>query len=435
MYMTTLQPGVDYKDVPEDDAGDGKLSTKVHTYSDSVPRHLGHSTLESLPNWEARFPILAQLQARDDLKCDIVHTETTLELRYGSLPDRSELWGKFEVLVPGMHNNQTVWRCVQSLHKPTDLYGPPSTDPPYEDVISTPQIVRYDPVNGTYLRVSFPASPWAHALQRLSTMEAEFEEAEQIGAPIPIPTTARQYIDQITMFQEIFCSNGPNQPFIRKTIMLWTFKKCKAGEQGQATWRNLTPAPSRSACFSPHPGNHHLVSAAMNENFSAWADDLSPSMHISTAPNPFDSLSQFGNHLSQLPVMPGPNGINFSFTSYGYPAAENLSFVSRESQDSGTTLVNGNNNGVNSLDNFISNAGALGVFDHGQSMWEGPSIQGFDTDAAAFLANYGPVHSNNGSRVWEAADSKSGDWDVNIGETSFPAGAFDAHLSQAQRHR
>jgi hypothetical protein len=435
MYMTTLQPGVDYKDVPEDDTGDGKLSTKVHTYSDSVPHHLGHSTLESLPNWETKFPMLAQLQVRNDLKCDIVHMETTLELRYGSLPDRSELWGKFEVLVPGKHNNQSVWRCVQSLHKPADLYGPSSTDPPYENVTSTPQVVRYDIVDGTYLRVSFPASPWAHALQRLSTMEAQFEEAVQIGAPIPIPTTARQYIDQITMFQEIFCSDGPNQPFIRRAIMLLTFKKCKVGEQGQATWQYLTTAPSRSACFSPHPGNHHVVSAAMNENLSAWAEDLSPSMHIPSAPNPFDSLSQFEDHLSQLPGMPESNGINFSFTSYGYPSAENLSFVSHESQDSDTTLVNGSNNGVSSLDNFLSSAGVLGGFDNSQSMWEASPVQSFDTDAAAFLANYGGVHSNSGSQVWETADPKCGDWDANMSDTSFPAGVFDAHLSQEQRHK
>jgi len=266
-------------------------------------------------------------------------------------------------------------------------------------------------------------------------MEAQFEEAVQIGAPIPIPTTARQYIDQITMFQEIFCSEGPGQPFIRKAIMLWTFKKCKAGEQGQSTWRYLTPAPSRSACFSPHPGNNHVLSATMKENFSAWADDLSPSMHIPSAPNPFDSLSQFEDHLSQLPGMSGPNGINFSFASYGYPSAENLSCVSHESQESDTTLVNGSNNGVSSLDSFFSNAGVLGDFDHSQSMWETPPVQSFDTDAATFLANYGAVHSNSGSQVWEAADLKSGNWDANMGDTGFSAGAFDCHLSQEQRHK
>jgi transcriptional enhancer factor len=429
MYMTTLLPGVKYEDVPETDAEDGKLSTRAHTYSDSIPRAMGYSILDTLPNWRTRFPILAQIQARNELKCDVIHLDVSLELRYGSLPERSELWGKFEVLVPGKHNRQSVWRCTQSLHKPADLYGSPSTDPRYENMNSVPHVVRYEPGVGTHLRVSFPASPWAHALERLSTMEAQFEEAVQTGAPLPTPTTARQYIDQITMFQELFCSDAPNQPFTRRAILLWTFKKCKAGEQGQASWRYLDPLPPRSACFSPHPGTNHVVSAVMSENFGNWADNMSPSLNLSAAPNPFDSLSQYEELPTPVSTMTGASQMQYSFPSFGYSPADNLSFISHETQDSDATLVDVQNgaNGVH-MDSFLSTNGVLGSFDQSQNLWEAPPIQSFDNDVS-FLANYGPTPSSAGAQVWEAGDGKHAEWEA--ADASYPT--YDAHLSQRQK--
>jgi len=427
MYMTTLRPGVDFKDVSEDDGGDGKLSTKVHTYSDSIPRAVGYSMLEIFPDWRTRFPILAHIHSRNELKCDVIHVEVSLELRYGSLPERSELWGRFELLVPGKHDRQSVWRCTQSLYKPADLYGAPTADPRFENVTSTPNVDRYEPGVGTHIRVSFPALSWAYALQRLSILEAQFDEAVHTGAPLPTPTTARQYIDQITMFQEIFCSAAPNQAFTRKTILLWTFKKCKAGEQGLATWRYLDPSPPRSACFSPHPGATHIVSAAMGETFNAWAhDSMSPSLQLppSAAPNPFDPLATFDSlpTPSMQSLVEGAADMQFPFPTYSYPAvpAENLSFMSHDTHDSDPTLVGVQNAvaGVGSgedmhVDPFLSAASVLTSFDQGGSLWEVPAgAQSFESDPA-FLAGYGAVTTSNaGTDIWDGGDGKSDSWDI-----------------------
>jgi transcriptional enhancer factor len=424
MYMTTLRQGVDFKDVPEDDAGDGKLSTKVHTYSDSIPRAVGYSMLEMFPDWQTRFPILAQIHSRNELKCDVIHVEASLELRYGSLPERSELWGRFELLAPGKHNRQYVWRCTQSLFKPADLYGAPTADPRFENVTSTPIIDRYEPGVGTHIRVSFPALSWAYTLQRLSTLEAQFDEAVQTGAPLPTPTTARQYIDQITMFQEIFCSEAPNQSFSRKAILLWTFKKCKAGEQGRATWRYLYPSPPRSTCFSPHPGATHVVSAAMSETFAAWAHDSVP-------PHPFDPLSSFDSLAtpSLQSLVGGAADMQFPFPTYGYPpvSAESLSFMSHETQDGDSTLVDARDGGVGArgaggggahVDSFLSAAGVLAGFDQGGGLWEaGTGVQGFESDPA-FLAGYGhAVPGSAGGHIWDGGDVpvRSGGWDAGEG--------------------
>jgi len=431
MYMTTLQPGVNFKDVPEDDAGGGKLSTKVHTYSDSIPRAVGYFTLEMFPDWQTRFPILAQIHSRNELKCDVIHVEASLELRYGSLPERSELWGRFELLVTGKHDRQSTWRCTQSLYKPADLYGAPTADPRFENVTSTADIDRYEPGVGTHLHVSFPALSWAWALQRLSILEAQFHKAVQTGTPLPTPTTARQYIDQITMFQEIFCSEAPNQPFTRKTILLWTFKKCKAGKQGLATWRYLDPSPPRSSCFSPHPGATHVVSAAMNETFAAWAhESVPPSLQLppSAASNPFDQLSSFNSLLtpSLQSMVGGAADMQFPFSAYGYPpvSAENLSSISYDTRDDDSTLMGFQNavSGVGSdsvggmhMDSFLSAASVLTSFDRGGGLWEaGTGVQSFESDPA-FLASYSNVvPASAGGHIWDGGDVpvKSGEWDA-----------------------
>lgn len=435
MYMTTLLPGVEFKDVPEDDLGGGKLSTKVHTYSDSIPKADGYLMLELIPRWRTRFPILAQLLAQNEVKCDIIHMEASLELRYGSLPGRSELCGRFEMVIPGKQNRQSQWRCTQSLYKPADLHGSPAADPRFENINSTLQVIRHESGAGTHIRVSFPALPWAYALQRLSTMEAQFKEAVQTGAPLPTPTTARQYIDQITMYQEIFCSAAPNQAFIRKAIVLWTFKKCKAGEQGGATWRYLEPPPPRSSCFSPHPGNTHVVSAAMTDTFTAWANSVPQALQIpSSSANVFDPLSQFDGLPTPLlqDIVPVAE-MAFPFPTYGYAqAAENPSFVSHDTQDGESTLVESQNITDVQMDGFLSGQDVLAHFNDAQNTWETQNGQGFDT-GASFLANYMSVPSDGVGQIWDVGEAKNDDsWDVGDGGfEGFDTAA--AHLEQGQK--
>jgi hypothetical protein len=297
-------------------------------------------------------------------------------------------------------------------------------------------------------------------------MEAQFDEAVQTGASLPTPTTARQYIDQITMYQELFCSAAPNQAFIRKAILLWTFKKCKAGEQGVSTWRYLEPSPPRSACFSPHPGNTDVVSATMVDNFTAWASsDLSnaqslqlPSSTSASIQDPFDPLGQFDSLPTQVlhPDLGGHQDdmggvgadIHFPFAGFGgYAGGGGLSFMAGETQDGEGAvvddqgLVSGGSGGGGHLDSqnvnldFLSTAGVgmgvLGGFSdqvHDQGMWETGTpgmVQGFESDP--FLAGYSALPTNTGGQIWDGGDGKSdSSWDVNVGVGDGGFGGFDA---------
>jgi transcriptional enhancer factor len=410
--MTQLQPGVDYKDVPEDDPGDGTFITKVHTYSDSMPQALARSGLESIPAWDTMFPALARLSHRSDLNIDIIHVEASLELRYGPLPDRSELWGKLEIVVPGRYDEKATWQCVQTMRKPLDLYGPSNIDPPYEEVVSTPQFLRHDPLEGTSLRVSVPASSWAFALQRLSMMEAQFREAERSGTVMPVRTTARQYIEQITMYQEIFCSDGPGEPFILKAILLWTFRKCQSGEEAKATWRYVTPAPARSECFSPHPGSDHIVSAVRNENFGAWANHLSSPIRLGSAPAPFDSMSTLDDYL-EPGTAPASAGVHFSFDSYGNPLTSNASFMSHTTQHSGSTLVDDGTHSSYPLDGFLSHESAMGSFENPHQMWDASLMESYDP-VPRLSTPYGPAQTSSLRQPWDVPISKPSDWPSDL---------------------
>lgn len=415
-------------DVKVEDELDEKHTRFRHTYSDSVPKALPQETLESLPDWRERFPSLAKLHDVHDLKYDVLHMDVLLELRNGRAPPKAELWGRFELLVPGEHDRRVSWRCTQSLYKPHELYGPAKHDPPYENVISEPQIQKFEPGRGTHLQISFPCNSWAYIFQSLSSMEEEFDAAARDGIPYQQTQSARQYIDQISMYQEFSSRTSSSEPWKRQAVMLWTFRKCRAGEKGVSSWRYLNPSPSRNTLFSPHPGPGHV--APMAENFNCW-----------TEPQPLLQPTTNFDHILHDLATPPSTIMQSPFPSYGYGtaqhdlAAESLSFMSQDTQDSDSTLVDQSTNAH--MDSFLSTAGVtLGDFDHSSNLWTGTPSDGFDNDTS-FLASYNAVPSN-GSQIWDGGDAKQHQGWVEDdakqnpgwvdGDASF--GGFDGNISQ-----
>lgn len=111
--------------------------------------------------------------------------------------------------------------------------------------------------------------------------------------------------------------------------------------------------------------------------------------------------------------------MQFPFPTYGYPTVntENLNFMSHETHDSDSTLVDVQNGvgGVH-MDPFLSAANVLTSFDQGGGMWEAPAgLQSFESDPA-FLAGYGAVGpSSAGEHIWDGGDVKGENWDVGDG--------------------
>lgn len=122
--------------------------------------------------------------------------------------------------------------------------------------------------------------------------------------------------------------------------------------------------------------------------------------------------------------------MQFPFSTYGFPSvyAESLSFISHETHDSDSTLVDVQNGGVGGvgsageegvhMDPFLSAASVLTSFDQGGSLWEaGMGVQSFESDPA-FLAGCGAVgQASVGGNIWDGGDGtvKSGEWGAGDG--------------------
>jgi transcriptional enhancer factor len=411
--MTVPNPASDFSPTSSDDSRDDKNLRLEHRYSGSTLKSMMRGNLEAIPNWRSRFPLLARAQPIDR-KCEIIHMEVSLAIRNGLMPESAELWGHFEIIIPGEEEVRANWRCMQSLYKPNDLYGPAETDPRYENVDSAVAAERYEPGVGTHMRVSFPANTWAYALVKIAELEQQFEEASQSGKPFPTTMSARQYIDQISMYQDIFCSVGHDTEYKRKAIILWTFKKSSAGEKGESSWRYLDPAPSRRDCFSPHPGQGHVVSAAMVENFHAWAE---PQQIQIQPPGPYDPLLQGLQTPPHSAVLQSP----FGFSSYPPPhhdmPGENLSFMSHETDTTDSTLVEPSQH-------FMASSGSVSLdFEQAQNMWAAPPIESFDGENQ-FLVNYSTVQQPVQGQVWDGSETKQHHWEnADLGFAN-----YEAHL-------
>lgn len=388
----------------------------THEYCSPPLRTAPRGVLDSIPNWRSKFPQLTQAYNTNDLNCDLIHVDVTLQLREGRMPEGSELLGSFVLHVPCLNDSdlRATWRCKSSLYKPRDLHGSPEADPLYLGRDGIVSVEAYNPGVGSNMRIPFPANPWAHALVKLAEMEAQFHEAQQIGQPGPL-ISARRYIEQIAMYQEVFSSPTPDGPPRRRAIVLWTFQKSRAGEKGQASWRYLDSSPQRQSIIEPHPPAHHMVSSAMNENYSAYVD-MGPQSQMHIQPPPHFSLpgvmtpplsathnemmhGQLSSYNSQYTPQP-PYGFQHEMSSI---QTQESSFMTNETADSDSTLVDNSQHTISngpSQGYLASEQVDLG-FDGGINNNSLPSIENYEHDSG-FYSSFGT-----------AVPSQQG-WDVNF---------------------
>lgn len=382
----------------------------LHRYSGlSSPKPRG--SLESILHWRQKFPHLAQLHSNNDLNCDIIHMDVSLDLMKTHAPDNSELLTRLEMSIPSREFAGFDWQSVTSLIKPAELYGDPTRDPVLEGT-PLPMTVLGRTDSETRIKVAIPAETWAYTFTQLMNLHFELEKkrlpqaygGDGLGRPI---NSIRGYVDQISMYQELQSSAGERMPFIRRAILIWTFHKARSGEGIDTTWRYVDPAPPRHMCMSPppHPNNHNLANL---EPYNSWPE--SP-LHMQQ-PNILDSFVQ------GLATPPHTAGLQSSFdtTGYSYPAQhfdmsnENISFVSHATVDSESTLVN-EADPTNNIDSFLSNSAGVNMGGYGDvsghyyghlSSNAVSANESFDADPA--WANY----SVPTSTPWEHSEENKG---------------------------
>ncbi|ESZ97337.1 hypothetical protein SBOR_2267 [Sclerotinia borealis F-4128] len=364
----------------------------LHRYSGlSSPKPRG--SLESILHWRQKFPHLAQLHSTGDLNCDIIHMDVSLDLMKTHAPDNSELLTRLEVSIPSRDLAGLRWQSVTSLIKPADLYGDPTRDPVLEGT-ALPMTVLGGAGNEVRIKVAIPAETWAYTFTQLMNLHFEIEKnrlPQSYGGDGCPTNSIREYVDQISMYQELQSSAGEQLSFIRRAILIWTFHKARSGEGNDTTWRYIDPAPPRHMCMSPspHPSNHGLTNL---EHYNSWPE--SP-LHLQQ-PSLLNSFVQGLTTPPHTASLQSP----FDTTGYAYPTQhfdmsnENISFVSHVTVDSESTLVN-ESDPTNQIDSFLSNSAGIGMGAYGDVNGHyyghlptntGTANESFDADPA--WANY-----------------------------------------------
>lgn len=385
---------------------DGLVLHRYSGLSSSKPR----GSLETILHWRQKFPHLAQLYSSGDLNCDIIHMDVSLDLMKTHAPDNSELLTRLEMSIPSRDLSRFVWQSITSLIKPAELYGDPTRDPVLEGT-ALPMTVLGTSDSETRIKVAIPAETWAYTFTQLMNLHFEIEKkrlpqsygGDGLGRPT---NSIREYVDQISMYQELQSSAGDRMPFIRRAILIWTFHKARSGEGNETTWRYVDPAPPRHMCMSPPPHpNHNLPNL---EHYNSWPE--SP-LHLQQ-PNILDSFVQGLATPPHTASLQSP----FDTAGYTYPAQhfdmpnENISFVSHATVDSESTLVN-ETDPTNQMDSFLSNSAGvnLGAYGDVSGHYYGhlPSNavnanESFDADPA--WANY----SVPASTPWEHGEDNKG---------------------------
>ncbi|CZT47060.1 uncharacterized protein RSE6_07585 [Rhynchosporium secalis] len=391
------------RDVHEEDLNNEGLV--AHKFS-RLSMQRQRDSLESIPSWRQRFPLLQQLSISDELDCEIVHMEASLNLLTNQPPEGSELCSRMVLAMPGRQHD-TEWRIVTTLSKPPELYRDQISDPPLQAQAFAVDVKLTD--NGeTRIKVPFPASPWAQAFSCLQSIQSKFEEKQENSFNTGMGSTrpAREYVESISMYQEVQSAPGPDSPFVRRSIILWTFRQASSSERNGTTWRYLDSAPlPRRMCMSPSPHSSHQLHTSMNENFNSWSNTPLQLQHSSMH-------EPFVQGLATPPHTAGPQSPLFP-PSYGYSQSydmpsENLSFISNTNTiDSDSTLVD--NDVAANIDNFLTNSHHhLNSFEQASSQgWQLPNAENFDVDPS--WTNY-TVPTTTPALGWDSAEAKTHAW-------------------------
>jgi transcriptional enhancer factor len=377
----------------------------IHRFSE-LSSQSRRENLDVISNWRQKFPHLEPLYNSGELTCDIIHMDVSLELMGKHAPEGAELIACAEMSISGRDLEICEWQTVTSLIQPSELYRDPRYDVPLDGQRTNSHVLSVND-HEARIKVSFPAAIWTHSLTCLTDLQLRYNKAQmsqvgEISDTSTIPAT--EFVDQISMYQEVQSCSGHGLPLVRRAIILWTFHACtRSGNGGQTTWRHIDPAPSRRSCMSPSPHPSHLISAVMNENFNTWIDN--PTTHIQ---NP-NMLNQF---VQGLATPPHTGGLRSPFASNGYGChdqqfdmpPENLSFESATATiDSESTLVDSDT--AANIDSFLSNSNVHIIIDYDNpaANWNVGQSESFDADPA--WANYPAVPSSTPNIEWDGVKS------------------------------
>lgn len=346
----------------------------LHEYLDSEPLGLSPSNIEiSIPNWQRQFPQIEHASAVRGLGCSLIHVDVSLSLRYATTPEEAELLGTFEIAVPA-NESHLKWRSVQTVQRHKDSFGASESD-----LISSNnsqlQMDRFEDGTGAIMRLAFPVLPWAHALGKTDSLQDQFEESQRGGHYSPVQLTARQYIDQITMYQEVFSSADYGRSWTKRVIFVWTFTRANPDEKGLITWRHIHTAPLTQKLLSPHPDNSQDMQGSMDGSFNpigrAPALSIQP-IYYESVPN--DLITPCNSSAEQSP-----------FSQYGNPShedilSEDITFMPYNSQQSDDAIVEHQTPQMNYM--IDSGHANLHGFEQSVNMWQPyPNLQRFENDA------------------------------------------------------
>ncbi|RDL42463.1 uncharacterized protein BP5553_02442 [Venustampulla echinocandica] len=410
------------RDSKEDLYADGNVAHQCTILKSQRPS----DSLESIPNWWRRFPHLQRLHSAGELQCDIIHMDVSLKLMSTHPPEGAELVSRTELSIPRGELESCVWQIVTTLTKPPELCRDPAVDPPVESQASWIQVLSVNE-DEARIKIPFPANPWAHAFTNLADVQLKHQEKRD-SFPGEGSRSVREYVKQISMYQEVQSASGPGMPFVRRAVIIWTFRKASSGEgNGGTYWRYLHPSPPRRAIMSPGPHPRHHISATMNENFSAFMEApvqlQSQPQHQSNMMD--DAFIHNAHPHTGLVTPPDTAGLQspFGTQQFNFGASplhqqafdmppENLSFSSTTTTESDSTLVEtGHSNAASNLDHFLAttvvNLGAYedptNAVNHG---WNIPVTESFDADPS--WAGYG--------QVADVPPPHIGGWEVNGSE-------------------
>ncbi|KFY52175.1 hypothetical protein V496_08635 [Pseudogymnoascus sp. VKM F-4515 (FW-2607)] len=351
------------------------LYERLHEYLDPEPLGLSPSNIEeSLPNWRRQFPQIEHSSAVRSLGCSLIHVDVSLTLRFAAPPEEADLLGSFEITVPG-NESHLQWRSVQTVqrHKGSG-----------SDLISTNNsalhLDRFDEGTGAIMRLAFPVLPWAHALGKMDDLQEQFEGGQRDALYRPVQLTARQYIDQITMYQEIFSSTDYGRSWTKRVIFVWTFTKANQDERGLITWRHINTAPLAQTLLSPHPDNNQDMRAAMDSSFNptnrAPLLSIQP-IYYDSAPNELITPANSSAH--QSPFSP------FGNPTHEDIVPENMTFMSHNAQRSDEAISEHQTPHMSYM--VDSDPVNLQGFEQNTHIWQpDPNLQRFESDA--YLSSY-----------------------------------------------
>lgn len=410
---TSVPNEVNGKDVHEEDLlNEGMVAHRFTGLSTQRQR----DSLEAISNWRQRFPYLQQLVTAGDMLCDIIHMDVSLNLLTSHPSEGAELCCQTVLSFSQPHEYE--WRIITTLNRPPELYRDSHSDPPVESEACLGQATSLGD-GETRIKIPFPAVGWANAVTCLTNLQAKYDEKRKNQGLGIISSSnarpARDYVEQISMFQEVQSAPGPRMAFTRRAIIVWTFHQAHEGEGNGTHWRYLDASPPRRLLMSPSPHTSHSIAASMSENFNNWAE--TPLLHQNLMDPFVQGLVTPPNTAGLASPFDGTNYGGYGNQSFELPG-ENLSFASSNTMDSEATLVD-HDTAAQHLDHFLSNVNAgLGDYNHSAANWALPVTENFDADPA--WENYN-IPSSTPAIGWDGDGGKGHAWNdipVEIGEVN-----------------